>query len=239
MKQPGGLLVCGRFARYQSLSTWHESLGLALVDRLTGTDRDDTPRYNIAPSQWVAAIAGTPEDRSRLTMQALYWGFMPSWAEKPKHARINARSETAATKPFFRKAFHRRRCLIAADCWYEWQSGPDGKQPHAIRPADGAPFFLAGLWSVARNLPDTHPASGACTATILTTQADAAIAPIHQRMPVALTPAGARAWLESEDDTARLQQCLVNGRHAQFEAWPVSTRVNRPALDDATLINPV
>lgn len=114
-----------------------------------------------------------------------------------------------------------------------------GKQPYALRPANGQPFFFAGLWSLARNLPEKYAVSGQRTAAILTTQAAVSIAGIHHRMPVALTPEGARDWLASGDDTKDLEQRLAAGRHDAYEAWPVSTRVNRPSNNDATLLDTV
>lgn len=179
--------MCGRFGRTTHTEIFAERIGLA----------DKHPslaaRYNITPGLWLLAAADDPLDRSRLAMQTVYWGFAPSWADKPSLAQINARSETAHSKPFWRKAFHCRRCVIPADFYFEWARTGGAKQPFAIRPKNTQPFFFAGVWSLARNLPADHPAANNRTAAILTAEADASIADIHHRMPIALTPDGAKS----------------------------------------------
>lgn len=222
--------MCGRFGRFtqpdvfaRQLSLWHDDAQVAA-------------RYNTPPGEAIWAVAYDLHERSCMTMQCVYWGFIPSWADTASVAQINARSETAATKPFFRKAFHLRRCVIAADYWIEWRREAHAKQPYVVRPADGQPFFFAGIWSWPRSLPIRHKAAGSRTAAILTTAAAASIAHVHARMPVALNAQGANDWLAAGTDTVELQQRLVAGRHASFEAWPVSTRINRPSNDDAVLL---
>lgn len=176
------------------------------------------------------------EDRRRFECASAFWGFVPSWGARPALAKINAREESAHVKPFWRKAFHRRRCVVVADWWYEWRVHEGRKQPYAIRPANGAPFFFAGLWSLARSLRETHKAAGERTFAILTTRAAPAIAAIHHRMPVALTDEGARAWLEPTDQADALHRVLADARHRDYESWPVSAAVNSPKNDKPALL---
>src|SRR5262245_50704548 len=139
--------------------------------------------YNIAPSQNVAAVR-LGDDRPELVM--LRWGLVPHWADNPKvgYRLINARAETAATAPAFRDAFPRRRCLVLADGFYEWQKSGDSKQPYFIHRKDSKLFAFAGLWEHWRRAGQTID-----SCTILTTDANELVQPLHDRMPVILEPA--------------------------------------------------
>ena len=179
--------MCGRFALFAGREELAKHFGVTLEDM------EITPRYNVAPSQAVLAIrAGEQGGREAVR---LHWGFVPSWAKDPSigNRMINARADTAPEKPAFRAAFKSRRCLIPASGFYEWQAtGGKGKQPYFIRAKDGTPLAFAGLWEHWRPGKD-EPRVESCT--ILTTTANATMAPIHDRMPVILDPADYAAWL--------------------------------------------
>ncbi len=223
---------------------------------------DMKPRYNIAPTQAVAAIRIAPpavaaprpsrDDASSetaytgLELALLHWGLIPFWAKDPKiGARmINARSETAAEKPAFRAAFRRRRCLIAADGFYEWQKVEQGKQPFYIRLRDGRPFAFAGLWEYWKepNNPSDPSRKGAIieSCTLLTTEPNDLLRPLHNRMPVILHPRDYDLWLDPRvQDTVRLQSLLRAYPPEEMEAFPVSRLVNRPGNDDPRCIEPL
>ena len=225
--------MCGRYGRVSRTERFASLIGLE------GDSPHINASRNLPPGLFNLAAATDPHEPSAIAMQTLYWGFIPSWAQKPALAQINARVETAHEKPFFRKAFAKRRCLIAADWWYEWQRGPSGKQPYVIRPAGGEPFFFAGIWAFARNLPADHRAAGCRTFAILTTAADPSIGHIHHRMPIALTEKGARSWLETGTEPEDLHRRLERGRHGTYESWPVSSAVNKPDNDDPALLEPI
>ncbi len=160
------------------------------------------------------------------------WGLVPSWAkdEKIGARMINARSETAAEKPSFRSAVKARRCLVPASGFYEWVKGPDGKQPHFIHFADARVFAFAGLWE-RWSKGESGPLD---TFTILTTTPNDLIAGLHDRMPVILPPDNYAEWLEPRPLASDRFQELVMAHPAEgMEAYPVTTRVNRPANDDA------
>lgn len=198
-----------------------------------------TPRYNIAPTQTVAAVvrdAGTSGPLfNRLTR--FKWGLIPSWAKDASGASrlINARAETVAEKPNFRTALSRRRCLIVADGFYEWQGQPDGtKIPMYVRMADDSLFGLAGLWETW-----TDRASGETipTCTIITLDPNVLMAPIHDRMPAIIPREAYEQWLDPQQTDGRQVTRLLQSFPAeQMVAWPVSRRVNNVRLDDATLI---
>jgi putative SOS response-associated peptidase YedK len=218
--------MCGRF----SLKARPDDLWKALgTEPLPGYK----PRYNVAPTQSVVAVV--LEDGVRRP-RLLHWGLVPFWADDPKigNRLINARAETVATKPAFRSAFARRRCLVAADGFYEWQPGPSGKQPYRIRKRDESPFCFAGLWE---SWEKGGQAIESCT--ILTAAANAAIAPIHDRMPVILEPATYDVWLSPETGAEHLKQLLNDPAGVELEAYPVSTLVNRPANDIPGCIEPL
>ena len=198
---------------------------------------DLQPRYNIAPTQPVAAVRVAPESAVR-ELALLHWGLIPFWAKDPKigSRMINARSETAAEKPSFRAAFRRRRCLVAADGFYEWQKLNDGKQPFYIRLHDGKPFAFAGLWEHWEG-PDGAVIE---SCTLLTTEPNDVIRPLHNRMPVILQPRDYDLWLDPEvQQTEQLQPLLGPYLPGDMEAYPISRWVNSPRNDDPRCIEPL
>jgi len=218
--------MCGRF----SLTTPTEGLrALFGFDELPNLP----PRYNIAPTQDVAGIRLAGDD-GKPSFTLFRWGLIPSWAKDPSIGSrlINARAETIADKPAFRAAFRRRRCLIPADGFYEWEKRPDGgKQPWRVTLEGGVPFAFAGLWE------DWLGADGSEVETCTMVTADAApgIAHIHHRMPVILDPADHALWLRGTTDEAA---ALLHPYRGKLASYRVSTRVNSVRNDDATLLEP-
>ncbi len=209
--------MCGRFAFYSP----HEA-----VTRLFGVaDAPEVePRYNIAPTQYIATVRADEQGGRGLAM--LYWGLVPSWAkEKSIGARmINARAETLGEKPSFRNAYKRRRCLVIADGYYEWQRSGAVKQPYFITFGSGQPFGMAGLWESWRDPASGEPLQSCC---IVTTAPALEVAHVHDRMPV-IVPLEAHAeWLDPRNyDAGRLGWLLVPWQAGGLEARPVSRRVN-------------
>jgi putative SOS response-associated peptidase YedK len=208
--------MCGRFAFYSPHEAVVRLFGVAAAPEIE-------PRWNIAPTQFIAAVreAGGPRE-----VAMLYWGLVPSWAkEKSIGARmINARSETLGEKPSFRNAFRRRRCLILADGYYEWQRAGAVKQPYFIAFADGQPFGMAGLWERWRDPATGEPLESCC---IITTSPAATVAHVHDRMPV-IVPSDAYAeWLDPKNEaTDRLARLFEPCGRSDLQARPVSRRVN-------------
>ena len=190
------------------------------------------PSYNIAPTQQVAAVL---EDEGGRRLEMLRWGLVPSWADDPDiGARmINARSETAPEKPSFRRAFRGRRCLIAADGFYEWKREDGGKQPYYFRMQDGRPFAFAGLW-------ESWDKGGGelLTCTILTTRANSVLQGIHDRMPVILPHDAYNAWLDPDADREELGELMIPYPGDDLETYPVSRFVNSPRNNDERCIEP-
>ena len=195
------------------------------------------PRYNIAPTQQVAAVRVAAEGAVR-ELALLRWGLVPFWAKDPDiGARlINARAETVAEKPAFRDAFKRRRCLVVADGFYEWQKQEGRKQPFYIRLREGRPFAFAGLWERWRG-PDESIVE---SCTLLTTGPNELMEPLHNRMPVILRPQDYTLWLDPGVQRADLlQPLLVPYPAEEMHAYPVSRRVNSPDNDDPQCIEPL
>ncbi len=194
-------------------------------------------RYNIAPTQEVPVIRrGVGDDSRHLAL--LRWGLIPSWAKEASigSRMINARAESVAEKPAYRTAFRRRRCLIPADGFYEWQARPSGpKQPYLISPVAGGPFAFAGLWERWTDKAHGEPVE---SFTIVTTEANRRLAAIHHRMPVVLAPADHQAWLDPASSLDALLALLRPAPEDAFDAAPVSTRVNAVRNDDPSLIEP-
>ena len=226
--------MCGRFSQ---LRAWAE---LVRLYRITETDEAPNwpPRYNVAPTQPVAVVVGATGDRRRL--QTMRWGLVPAWAKDlAAGARmINARAESVTLKPAFREAMKRRRCVIPADGFYEWWKHPGGrKQPYWItwRERD-PPAAFAGLWESWLN-----PADGrrVLSCTIITTQANTCLRPLHDRMPALLDATGQEAWLDVESvDHDEAQRLLRPWDAAEMRAQSVSTWVNSAANEGPRCLDP-
>ncbi len=220
--------MCGRFVLTSTPEAIQAEFNLSNVPAAL------SPRYNIAPTQPVAVI--TNEAPDELTF--FTWGLIPSWSKDISigSKMINARSESAAEKPAFRSAFKRRRCLIPADGFFEWQAQGSGKVPLFIHLEDRPIFGMAGLWEV------WHSPMGdeIRTCTILTTDANDFMKPIHNRMPVILHKDDYPLWLSSEEHpTPVLQELMKPYDGGDLTAYPVSKMVNRPGVDVPECIEPV
>lgn len=195
------------------------------------------PRYNIAPTQQVPIVRAT-DDGSRALVQ-VRWGLVPFWTKDPSiGARmINARGETVTSKPAFRSAVKNRRCLIAADGFYEWKKTGAGKQPYLIRFADRRAFAFAGLWERWRKSEDAEPLD---SCTIITTTPNELVRDLHDRMPVILTPSSYDDWLKPRPLSAAALEAMLSPHPAEgMEAFPVSRHVNSPAHDDPECMHPL
>jgi putative SOS response-associated peptidase YedK len=210
--------MCGRF----TLGT--ERARIAEMFRLQRLGQFD-PRYNIAPSQPVLAVR---QDAATNELEAIFlkWGLIPSWAKEPAigNSLANARADTIATKPAFRSAFKKRRCLVLADGFYEWRAGPGGKNPYYFQMKDQGPFAFAGLWE--RWEKGEEPIE---TCTLITTDANAVVGQVHNRMPVILSPGSFDTWLDPNEQRAEvLQALLVPLPDDSLTTYPVSKLVNNP-----------
>lgn len=219
--------MCGRFA-----STLPPEF-LETLFATAGAVPPLAPSWNITPGQEARVLRRHPDSGER-HMDALVWGLVPHFTKSLSGTPrpINARAETVATAPLFRSAFARRRCLIPADLFYEWQVLPEGRQPYAVARMDGAPLVLGGLWESWR-MPDggVHRSFA-----IVTTAASADIARLHERMPLVLDAAQWPLWLgETAGDLASLLYPAPAGR---LHAWTVSDRVNNPRNNDAAVASP-
>ena len=201
-------------------------------------------RWNVAPMSMVPVVHDTKEGE-RIATQ-MRWGLLPHWAKDEKLAAKlnNARAEGLADKPSFRQAIRRRRCLLPASGFYEWQATPSGKQPWYISPrnADGSEplFAFAGVFEAWRAPASPPESEWLLTCCIITTEANALMAPIHDRMPVILAREQWDAWLNREQqDVAALAPLLRPTDPARLQAWPVSRNVNRSSSDGEALIEPV
>ena len=192
-------------------------------------------RYNVAPGDEVLAVTTDRDGNPR--GELLRWGLVPSWAKQPSTGlkMINARVETVAERPAFRRAFERYRCLIIADGFYEWRRLPSGpKQAFHITRAAAGPFAFAGLWSIWYG-PDDQKLR---TCTILTTAASSAIAPLHDRMPVILAPDAESVWLEPSEEPARLHELLAGLDPTETALRPVGPAVNDARYDGPECLAP-
>ena len=194
------------------------------------TSTEVVPRYNIAPTQFIAAVRRDEQDTPQLAM--LRWGLVPFWAKDPSigNRMINARSETVAEKPSFRNAYRKRRCLILADGFYEWRKTADGKTPYFISGADGSPFAFAGLWESWSSKDSDESLE---STAIITAAASDFMAQLHQRMPVIIHPDLADRWLDGDPEL--LTEVIENS--PEFQAWPVDRRVNNARNEGAELID--
>ncbi|MEM6837222.1 MAG: SOS response-associated peptidase [Cyanobacteria bacterium P01_C01_bin.120] len=227
--------MCGRFAQTQSGEAVATAFQLSVQPELQ-------PRYNVAPSQPVSVIVQSRQSGDRQHHEKK-WGLLPGWSRDPKLAYklINARSETVAEKPAFRQAFQKRRCLIVADGFYEWQAAPKeqskSKQPYLIQLKTRSLFAFAGLWERWRS-PDTGDTVFSCT--ILTTAANETMAPIHHRMPVILPPQAYDPWLDSAYyNREQLESLLQPYESEAMATTAISAAVNNPHNEAAAVQTPL
>ena len=227
--------MCGRFTLASKVSDLRQ-----LIDFVDEALPDDMPaRYNIAPTQPVLAFRAE-KDHHKPLPAIFRWGLVPFWADDVKigSRMINARSETVVEKPAFRAALKYRRCLIPVDGFYEWHKVAESrtKTPYWIHRPDRKPFVFAGLWE-SWNKDGSGPRE---TCTILTTHANAMMGMLHDRMPVIIEPKDFDRWLNTEaKESAGLTDLFHPAPDDYLEAWPVSTAVNSPAVDNPQLINPL
>jgi len=222
--------MCGRF----TLTSSQEQIAEVLPGLVFDTPIE--PRYNIAPTQTVPAVLND----GQMQVVGLHWGLIPFWATDPAigNRMINARAESLAEKPSFRKPLKSQRCIILADGFYEWQkvAGQKNKRPMYVHLRDHKPFGFAGLWDRWKNPQGDTIVS----CTIVTTEPNDLLTAVHDRMPVILQSQHIAEWLETGDQSKDIAlQCLVPYPSEQMTVYQVSTRVNRPANDDPDCITPV
>jgi putative SOS response-associated peptidase YedK len=214
--------MCGRFAFYSP------SEAAAALFGVTGSVAVE-PRYNIAPTQYIAAIRDSEAGERELVM--MRWGLIPSWAKDPSigNRMINARAETVAEKPSYRAAYSRRRCIVLADGFYEWSREGDVKTPYFISLANGQAFALAGLWEVWN---DKESDDSIQSTTLVTTEANDFMRPLHHRMPMIMEADAANDWLSG--DRNMLETAAENS--PALRAWAVRRKVNNARNQGADLI---
>jgi putative SOS response-associated peptidase YedK len=225
--------MCGRFL---SLSDPEQLAERFAVDEVRADALGH--RYNVAPTLDIYAII----EREHRRLGTLRWGFVPHWVRALKGARqpINARIESVATSKMFEEAFRRRRCLIPADGFYEWQDRGEGraKQPYLLADPDGAPLAFAGIWTAWRD-PAVDDADPLYSAAIVTTAARGAMEQLHERMPAVLPEALWADWLTAdEDDAPHLRDAVAALGAPRLTATPISDRVNNVRNDGPELLEP-
>src|SRR3954468_11699711 len=246
--------MCGRYVSVSSPTILAERFRVDEV-RVERTE----PSYNVTPRAEVPVVA---QSQGRRVLDLVRWGLVPSWAKDLKigDRQINARAERIQTASAYKRAFARRRCIIPADGFYEWQKVGDAKRkvPWFFRRRDGEPLAFAGLWEIwhdvksgddsaatggERSVESTHdgrdeaPRVRSCV--IITTDANELVAPIHNRMPVLLPESAWTEWLDRENrDVDKLQRLLVPAPVGELEAWPVATLVNKPENNGPELVEP-
>lgn len=228
--------MCGRFTLTSTAAEIADFFGAA------HQGLDLAPNYNVAPTTDVVTIVG---DGNEMALELMHWGLVPSRAKDISigSRMINARSETLAEKPSYRRALARRRCLVVANGFYEWQAvpGQKRKQPMYIKREDGAPLAFAGLWEIWR--PDGDPKRAnqdLHSCTIVTCAANEKIAPVHHRMPVILERPDWSAWLDAEHaPVASATELMRAASDDVLTFYPVSTDVNRAGINHAQLIDEI
>lgn len=221
--------MCGRFTLFINTKLLGEWFNIINIEDLI-----IKPRYNIAPSQDIVAVVAS-DDGNRAGM--LRWGLVPVWAKDTSigYKMINARAETVDEKPSYRRLLSRRRCLIPASGFYEWQKSANQKQPYHIQLQSEEPFAFAGLWDRWE-----HEGKTIHSCTIITTTANELMATIHDRMPVILSKDDQAAWLDrSNQDPTYLTSLLQPYDTRQMKAYPVSKEVGSTKNTDPFLVNPI
>jgi putative SOS response-associated peptidase YedK len=225
--------MCGRYVNFLKE---RETVEAFAVVEVTEEARLLPPSWNVAPMQLAPVVTLTPETEARRLVVAR-WGLVPSWAREASIGTkmFNARSETVGEKPAFRSAFQKRRCLVPANGYYEWQVRPDGKHPYFIHPSDDAPASFAGLWE---SWAVSEAEERLVTFTILTTAALGDLAEIHDRQPVMLAPDARDAWMDP-GATADELRAVLGSEPPDVTARPVSRDVGNVRVNHPGLIEPL
>ena|SRR5690348_9718007 len=227
--------MCGRYAMFGPISLPREArqeLELMEVDLEAALNARE-PQYNVAPTQMAPVLAAGADGYQ---VKAVRWGLVPSWAKDTKigASMINARVETVATKPAFRSAFKKRRCLVPASGYFEWKGEPGHKQPYFIHAPDDTLLMFAGLWEVWRA---SEADEWLRTFTIVTGEPGRVSGDIHDRQPVILPPADWSDWLTSDAEVA--QSLLEHVAEAALTYYPVTKAVGSPSNKGAELVEPI
>jgi putative SOS response-associated peptidase YedK len=244
--------MCGRFVSARKRLELLEEFGIERDRVADGPDPEPGPDYNVAPTRRIYAVMERrPRDEEGPPARELHvvrWGLVPSWAKEPSGGGrlINARAETVAVKPAFRRAFARRRCIIPADGYYEWQAvseqGKQRKQPYYIHRKDGGALAFAGVYELWRDeaLPADHERAWLWTAAIITTQATDDVGQIHDRMPMVIAPGHWADWLNPDSsEPGRLQATMLPAMAGGLTSYPVSMAVNSVRNNGPELITPL
>jgi putative SOS response-associated peptidase YedK len=222
--------MCGRFGLTRPEALKLERFGISELPPLV-------PRYNIPPGSDILVVR---ERKGVRAAERIRWGLVPSWAKDPSigNRMANVRSDTALEKPSFRAAMQRRRCLIPADVFFEWQDVPGQKRrrPYAVALTDGQLFALGGLWEAWRS---KEGGEWVITCAILTTEPNALLAPIHDRMPVIIRPEDYNAWTDPSTKVGDVGSMVAPFATGQMRAWEISLLVNDPKTDDVKILAPV
>ena len=223
--------MCGRFVQYNLLQVIQQTFNIDAVSF------EVIPNYNVAPTQEI--LAAVRHD-NEIKLEKLHWGLVPFWAKDISigSGMINARTETVASKPSFRNAFKKRRCLIPANGFYEWKGDKGNKQPYYVFIPSGEPFAFAGLWETWTD-KESGEESVYKSCAIITTSASGAIREIHHRMPVILDPKFHEKWLNAQiQDPKKLEIILQKGLIHDMKYYPVSKLVNSVKNNDPNCIKP-
>ncbi len=226
--------MCGRYVLRVILKNLRRDFELGFDVHETDLPMEARPRYNIAPTQMVSVIRVVDGVRRHSLVR---WGLIPHWSKEVRKPQINARGETVFEKPMFRDAARRRRCLILADGFYEWKRDHNDKplQAYFIERMDGKPFAMAGIWDTWIS-PDGEVIDGVA---IVTTEANAEIVPIHDRMPVVLAQKDYLSWIEAERATVEDAKALIKpAPDGTFAPRPVTNRANAVRNDDPANLEP-
>lgn len=234
--------MCGRFTLKTPAQNWVQELfpNFELLD----LPESDLPRFNIAPTQSITTIVGgdsiaVGDRRSPLRCFEMRWGLLPPWAKELSigNKMLNARSETAAEKPSFRRPLRERRCVIVADGYYEWKRDGDVKRPFWIHPTQGNCFLMGGLWEVNSKIQPNQPIF---STTILTTNANPKLSSIHNRMPVVISKDQVGSWLAGDvQDVEMLSEFMQPAAEEFFDTIEVSRYVNNARNEGPECLTPV
>jgi putative SOS response-associated peptidase YedK len=243
--------MCGRFVSARKRLELLEEFGIERDRVADGPDPEPEPDYNVAPTRRVFAVIERPardDEPAARELRVVRWGLVPSWAKDASGGGrlINARAETVAVKPAFRRAFAKRRCILPADGYYEWQAvrqeGKQRKQPYYIYRKDGGALAFAGVYELWRDeaLPADHERAWLWTAAIITTNATDDVGQIHDRMPMVIAPQAWADWLDpGTSDPGRLQPTMLPAMVGGLTSHPVSMAVNFVRNNGPELIKPL